>query len=124
MAKDVPVRLELGKDHAFAFTILSDDEKTAVDITTWQLSYMVKRRLSDADVNALITKTTTAGIIIEGAFNASPAVNTQVATVVIADSDTAALTPGLAFYELERSDSNAATPLAYGTIDLFRGVIR
>lgn len=124
MAKEVPVRLELGKDHAFAFTILNDTETQAVDITTWQLSYMVKRRLSDADLAALITKTTGAGIIIEGVYNASPTVNTQVATVVIADTDTATLTPGLAFYELERSDANSETPLAFGTIDLFRGVIR
>lgn len=124
MAKETAVRLELGKDHAFAFTILNDDETQAVDITTWQLSYMVKRRMSDADAAALITKTTVAGITVDGDFNVSPAVNTQVATVSIADSDTAGLTPGLAFYELERSDSNAETPLAFGTIDLFRGVHR
>lgn len=124
MAKEVNTRLELGKDHAFAFTILNDTETAAVDITTWQLSFMVKRRLSDLDANALITKTTPSGILVDGDFDPSPIVNTQVATVSIADTDTANLAPGLAYYELERSDSNAETPLASGTIELFRGVHR
>lgn len=123
MAKETNgVPLGIGEDLTFPYTILNATETTAIDITGWALSWMVKRAAADPDGAAILTKTTSAGIVISGVFNAAPATNTQVATVTVADTDTEPLSPGPYVYELKRTDAGAETTLAYGTLTLLQRV--
>jgi hypothetical protein len=124
MAKETTATLYLGADHTYPFTILNQAETLAVDISGWALSWMVKRRKSDADAAAVLTKTTVSGIVISGTYNATITTNTQVATVTVADTDTDAIAEGLYHYELKRTDAGLETPLAFGTLTLKRGVHR
>jgi hypothetical protein len=113
-----------GEDHTFVFTILTEAETAAIDITGWTLSWMVKRNKSDADLSALLSKTTAAGIVISGVFNSAPATNTQIATVTVDDTDTTAIPEGLYHHELKRMDAGFETVLGYGIFELVQGVIR
>lgn len=122
MSLETNLQLTLGRDQQYVFTVLNDAQTAAIDITGWGLSWMAKRYLSDADGAALLTKTTGAGIVISGVFNASPTLNTQVATVSVLDTDTLAIAEGMVPYEFERTDANFETPLAFGFIELIRGV--
>ena len=129
MAKQTPISgdeaLFQGEDHTFVLTILNAAETAAIDITTWTLSWMVKRYTSDADAAALITKTAAAsGIVISGVFNSVPATNTQIATVTLDDTDTTAIGEGLYHHELKRTDAGFETILAYGAFELVQGVHR
>lgn len=114
----------IGSDRQFSYHVKNQALTTSVDITGWTLSWMVKRFASDADVSALVTKTTVSGITISGTFNASITVNAQRAVVTITDSDTTALYPGLFSYELKRMDDGFEVPLATGLIEFRQGVIR
>lgn len=114
----------IGEDKSLVFTILKADGVTPQDISGWALSWRLKRRKTDADVDALLTKTTVSGIAISGVYNADPAVSTQVATVTIADTDTDPLTPGSVYHELKRTNDASETVLAFGTAALRRGVHR
>jgi len=124
MAKETADHLIVGNDYERAFHIQNAEEDTAINIAGYTLSYMIKRRKSDADLAAIVTKTTTLGIVIAGAFDADPDVNAQRATVSVSDTDTESLTPGLAYYELKRTTAGFETVLAYGPVDLARGVHR
>jgi hypothetical protein len=112
--------LFLGEDHAFAFHIKNAGETASLDIAGWNLSWIIKRRISDSNGNAILRKTTGSGISITGTFDANPATNTQRATVSVADTDTEAKDPGLYYWELKRTDANQETILSYGRI-LFIG---
>lgn len=115
--------LGIGEDHTFPCTILNATETLAVDITGWSLSWMIKILPADADIAAILTKTTTAGgIVIAGTFNATPSVNTQKATVTVLDTDTDLLEPGVYYHELKRMDSGAETTLITGFLELVRRV--
>lgn len=116
--------LVLGTDFEYPFHIQNGDLDTAIDITGYALSWMLKKSLSNSDANAKLTKTTASGISIAGTFNATPASNEQRATVTIADTDTDSLSPGLHYWELKRTDPGLETRLAYGTVNLVRGVHR
>jgi hypothetical protein len=121
MSKETATELDLGMDHQFIFDIRTEDEDTSVNISGWTISYQIKRHESDADAAALLVKTTTlGGIAIAGTFNTDPDVNSQRATVTIADTDTDAIAPGLAFYELKRTDAGFETRLAFGDVDLIQ----
>lgn len=124
MAKSTDAELFIGVDHQYPFTILNEAETAAIDITGWTLSWMVKRRLSHDDADAVITKTTVAGISIAGTYDADPDTNTQKATVTVEDGDTDGLSAGEYFYELKRTDSGFETILAYGGLTLVRSVHR
>lgn len=125
MAKETHLDpLFLGEDHSYIFTVKNGAESACLDITTYAMSWMLKRRLTDADSAKLLEKTTASGITIAGLFNASPSVNLQVATVAIADTDTDAFVAGLCYWELKRTDAGLEAPLAYGTLELKRGVHR
>lgn len=113
-----------GTDLALPCHIKNAAETTSIDITGWTLSWMVKRYRSDADLSALITKTTSGGIAIAGSFNSDPDINTQRATVTIEDTDSISLSPGLYFHELKRTTNGAETVLIYGTFDLKEAVHR
>lgn len=124
MSKETRLSYVLGTDHQFVCEVLDDAETAAVNCSAFAMSFMLKRELGDADADALLTKTTSSGIAVSGSFNADPAVNTQVATVTIADTDTDAIAPGLCRWELKRTDAGYETQLGYGTIQLVRGVHR
>jgi hypothetical protein len=114
------VELFLGEDRSFPIHIKNADETVSIDIAGWGLSWIIKRRASDSNGNAILRKTTGAGIAITGTFDANPVTNTQRATVSVADTDTEAKDPGLYLWELKRTDANQETILAYGRI-LFVG---
>lgn len=132
LAPDVPIELFTGTDRLLDVTVRTFDQTkvdgigdTVKDITGWALSFVLKRRKGDADVDALLTKTTAGGgVTIAGTFNADPLVNSQRLTVAIADSDTDALTPGLAHYEVKRTDAGLEVVLVYGTCRLQRALHR
>jgi hypothetical protein len=116
---------DLGTDQAYDVTVYTSEAKTTVrEITGWALSFLVKRKQTDADVAALVTKTTGAGIAISGVFNGTPASNTQVATVTIADTDTDSLNEGIYRWELKRTDAGSEARVAYGTISFNQTVHR
>lgn len=110
----------LGTDKAVDFTVYTSSAKTAIrDVTGYATNFMVKRRMSDTDATALISLSGT----VSGTFNAAPAVNTQKITVTLVDTDTdLEIAPGVAYWELKRTDAGFEDVLAYGTIDLRRAV--
>lgn len=110
----------LGTDKSFDFTVYTSSAQTTIrDVSGYTTSFKVKRKVSDADNAALITASGT----VSGTFNASPSVKTQKITVTITDTDTdTEINPGLASWELKRTDAGSEAVLAYGTIELRRAV--
>lgn len=118
MAKETTLDpLYLGTDFAYVFTVKNEAETAAIDITGWALSFAIKKHVGQADVDALLTKTTVSGIALT-----TPA--SGVCTVTIADTDTDGLAPGMKVWELKRTNDGYETVLAYGTVELRRGVHR
>lgn len=125
MAKETADEMFIGADYSRPFHIQDEAETTALNISGWALSYMVKRNIDDLDAAALLTETTAGGgIAIAGSFSSTPGSNAQRATVTVEDTDTDALAPGQAFYELKRTDAGFEQVLAYGPLELIRGVHR
>lgn len=124
MAKETNLELYTNTDRDYEFPVLDETETTAINITGWALSFMIKRSIEDPDRHALVTKTTGAGIVISGSFNVDPTLNTQLATVSVADSDTERLTAAPCVYELRRTDAGFETPLAFGKLSLKQSVHR
>jgi hypothetical protein len=122
MAKETAVTLFIGVDHTFTFEILNEAEDAAINVTGVTLSWMLKRNVNHDDADALLTKTTSAGITITGVYNAIVATNTQRVVVTIADSDTDAIKAGIWRYELKRMDAGNETIYAYGKLTLTRSV--
>lgn len=123
MAKVVStVTVYLGTDHALVFTIKNAAETACLDITSYTLTWMLKRYVDDADGSAILTKTLASGIAISGTFNSDPDVNTQVATVTILDTETDSVSPGLYYQELKRTDAGLEAVLAVGPLDFVKGV--
>ena len=125
MAENAPITSDhewfIGTDHQFEFGPVLDGDGVPVNITGWTLSWMLKRRLSDLDANALLTKTP----VISGSYSATIALNTQRATVTVADTDTDAFVARTDYrHELKRTDAGSESVLAYGTAVLKRGVHR
>jgi hypothetical protein len=114
----------VGEDKSLVFTIFKADGVTPQDVSGWTLSWRLKRLKSDADSAALLTKTTSSGIAISGAYNVDPTLNTQVVTVTVADTDTDPIAPGTAYHELKRTNDASETVLAFGAVRLLRGVHR
>ena len=99
-------------DKTFTFAIKQADETTAQNITGWALSWMLKRRDTDADASALIVKTTGGGgITITDGPNG-------VCEFTVTDENTAAVRAGFYVHELKRTDAGAETPLCEGTVVL------
>lgn len=123
MAKQTTLNpLFLNTDKAYIFHIQNEDEDQAIDISGWALSFMIKLSLTDADADALVTKTTASGISIAGLYNVTPASNAQRATVTILDTDTHTLKSGNRSWELKRTDDGFETVLAYGVVPLTKAV--
>ena len=125
MAKETADSAFIGTDFQRTIAVLNEAEDAAIDISGWSLSWMLKRKLSNADSAALVTKSTTAGGVgVTGVYNAAPGTNTQRATVTVADTDTDTLTAGTCYWELKRMDAGLECVLAYGEFELVRGVHR
>lgn len=107
----------LGEDKSLVITVYQSDGTTPQDITGWALSWRLKRKLSDADASALLTKTTSSGIALTTAASG-------VCTVTIADTDTDDIAPDTYQHELKRTDAGQETVLLYGDCTLKRGVHR
>jgi hypothetical protein len=123
MAKETTLDdLFLNTDKAYVFHILTEDETTAIDISTWALSFMIKTDQGNADATALVTKTIGSGIVVAGLYNATPGSNAQRATVTIVDTDTDTKAPGWKRWELKRTDDGFETVLAFGRVPFRRAV--
>lgn len=109
----------IGEDKTLPFTIYTTPAHTATqNITGWALSWLLKRKESDADAAAVLTKTTAGG----GIALTTPA--SGLATVTIEDIDTDALQPGTYHHELKRTDAGSETILSFGRIVLRRSLHR
>jgi len=105
-AVETNIRQFIGVDHEYVFT-----EADGNLLTGFTLSFMVKADKEDDDAAAIITITS---ITIAGA----------VATIQIADTDTADFDPDTYYWELKRMDPGAETILGFGEFVLIRGVHR
>ena len=126
MAKETHDDIFLGTDFERVFHIKNEDESAAINILGWAISWMVKRHKDQSDLSASLTKTTGLGhIVIAGSYNSDPAVNTQRATLTVADTDTdTAISEGLYHWELKRTDAGFEVVLDYGTLECVQGVHR
>lgn len=98
-------------DKLLTFQVKQSDGITAQAITGWALSWVMKRRFTDADASALITKTTPGGITITDGPNGE-------CRLTVTDEDTALIRAGFYVHELKRTDAGAETPLCAGTVIL------
>ena len=108
-------------DYTIKFKAWEKDGKTPRDVTGYTLSWMLKRRLSDLDSAAILTKTTSGGITITGTFDSNPVLNTQLIEVLIADTDTVNVKPGVYAHELKRTPG-IKTVLCFGSAVLLGSV--
>lgn len=105
-------RFYTNADKLIKFAVKQVDEVTAQNISGWALSWMLKRRATDADASAKVTKTTGAGnVVITDGPNG-------LCQVQVSDEDTAAVVAGFYVHELKRTDVGAETPLCDGTVVL------
>jgi hypothetical protein len=110
------IDVDYGCDVQLTVTVYTDSTETAIhEITGWALSFMVKDDLSDADAQAVLTKTTAAGIVISGSFHVNPTSNTQRATVTLTAANTT-IPQRVYWWELKRTDSGSETRLAHGLL--------
>lgn len=107
----------IGEDKTLPVTIYQANKRTIQNITGWGLSWMLKGSLTDADADAVLTKTTTNGITLS-------APSSGVCTIAIADTDTDSLDPATYVHELKRTDAGSETVLFQGRCVLKRGVHR
>jgi hypothetical protein len=116
-----------GEDKSLAFTVYEPGTSQAAaeagsgtpqNISGWTLSWMVKRFKTDADADALVTKTTGDGIMLT-----TPA--SGLCTVTVEDSDIDALQAGATYYhELKRTNAGFETVLSQGLFVLSQAVHR
>lgn len=112
-----------GEDWPIELSVL-DDDGVPVDISGWSVRFLIKRRLRDADADAIIDKSTDDDLSISGTYNADPDVNTQVVTGTIADTETDGVVPGLCYFEWRRTDDGYERVLGDGVVRIARGVAR
>jgi hypothetical protein len=99
----------VGEDKTLTFTL------TGETITGWALSWMLKRKATDTDAAAKVTKTTSDGITITSATTCQ---------VEVEDVDTDPLRADIYWHELKRTDAGLETILSYGTCVLRQSVHR
>jgi hypothetical protein len=103
-------RFFMNSDYEIDCYIKQADQTTAQDVSGWSLSWMLKKRESDADASAVITKTTAGGgITIENG-------PLGYVRVLIADTDTQAvgIRAGVYMHELKRTDAGLEAPVIKG----------
>lgn len=99
------------------WVVYQADGTTRQNITGWAISWMLKRKATDADANALITKTTSSGITVLDALQGE-------ISVAIADTDTDSLRANIYRHELKRTDAGFEAILAFGSCQLKQSVHR
>jgi len=119
MAKQKALEMFQRTVREFGFTVLNEEEDTAIDATAFTLSWMVKKRKSDPDADAAVTITT---FTIEGVFNPDRSVNTQVVVVTVEDTHTANVPAGIYHHELKRTNPGFPVVLSYGQFTLRHAV--
>lgn len=125
MANKTNVEFFQSDDVLLQFAILNASQTLAVDVSTWSISFMLKRVLRDLDVAKLLEKTTASGdVFLVGTFDPDPTVNTQRVRVKVNAADLATIEPGVCKYELKRMDASFEAVLAYGNATLIRSVHR
>lgn len=98
-----------GEDKAFIDTIYQADGVTPENITSWAISFMVKKRAADLDSLAKVVKTVTdGGIAITSAASG-------IITITVFAADTVAINPGTYRYEIKRTNTGQETVLTYGS---------
>ena len=125
MSENAPITSDenwfIGEDRQFSFGPVLNGDDVPIDIGSWSLSWMLKRRLNDPDSAALLTKTP----VVTGSYSVTPALNTQRAVVTIQDTDTDAFVARTDYrHELKRMDPGSEAVLSFGTAVLKRGVHR
>jgi hypothetical protein len=109
----------IGEDKTFPITVYTTTAHTlAQDVSGWALSWILKRKETDADVDALLTKTTAGG----GIALTTP--GSGLVTVTVLDTDTDSFQPGAYHHELKRTDAGFETVLTFGRVSLKRGIHR
>lgn len=101
-------------DYTVKVSIFEADGITPRNVATYALSWLLKKRVTDLDANAVITKVTPAGITITGIFNVDPTLNTQIVEIPLADTDTLSVRHGAYHHELKRTDAGFETVLCSG----------
>ena len=108
MSKDSPIKQSdnwfIGEDRTLRFSV-ADSAGLAQNISGWTLEWVLRER--PWGTQALVTKTTSAGITITNAAGG-------VCEVAVADDDTINLAPGAYFHTLRRTNAGAETVLAFG----------
>lgn len=124
MATEVTIEsLFIGTDFTYRFVIVVDGE--VVDASGMILSFMLKKKRTDADEKALLTKSTVdSAITFNGTYDANPEVNEQAIYVRILDSDTDAMKAGTFPWELKRMDADFEAITHYGEVELIRSLHR
>jgi hypothetical protein len=95
------------------------------DVAGWALRFVV-RSSQTTDNAPILDKATGAGITIEGAYHADPALNTQAVVVTLDDLDTwdpdavpvVAVKPATYHYSLKRTDPGGESILAWGKLPI------
>lgn len=115
-----------GEDKSLEFTVYAPGQSAAAitagtgtkqDISDWALSWMVKRHRTDADADAIVTKTTADG----GIDLTTPA--SGVCTVILEAEDLVAIIGERGYHhELKRTDDGFRTVLASGQFRLRQAV--
>jgi hypothetical protein len=121
------IEIDSGTDHLVIYDgVTNAAGTTALDVSTWDLSWMVKTSARKSDANATIVKTSDIGmgITVSGVFDADPDTNAQVITVALVDTDTATVTAGKYVHELKRMDDGLEAVLSRGTLTLTQSVHR
>ena len=98
--RDILAEDEFYQNTDYPFEVQAvDTNGDPVDISGMALSWLLKRRSSDPDANAIITKTTSAGIVITDGPNGICLVT------VSADDTDGTVKPGVYVHELKRTDA-------------------
>jgi peptidoglycan/xylan/chitin deacetylase (PgdA/CDA1 family) len=101
-----------GTDYTIKFPVTQADGVTPEDVSSWALSWVLKKRKTDADADAKVSRVTGGGgIVISGEDN-------DVVEVLVSDSHTFDLPAGSYYHELKRTDEGSETVLAYGSVAL------
>jgi hypothetical protein len=112
-----------GDDETLAILVTDPDAEPAndpLDLTGAALTFMVKRRPTDDDDDALLTKVTPTEIAIDP----DQTTNTGQATIAITPDDTGDLASGNYYWELESLLGGDVKTLASGRIRIAADLIR
>ena len=100
----------IGTDQTIQIDVKQSDESTAQTMTGWALAWDLKPSPNEA---VSISKTTVSGITIgDGAGTDDRA------TITIDDEDTEAISPGVYYHQLRRTDAGSERILSFGDVTI------